>query len=79
MRVLFIVGKKTFCGSLKSLKFCKLQFLTLPTQKVADPWHRLIISSPKRRLQYLPEDGDNKLQGVPGHDSDTSRSIKTMH
>jgi hypothetical protein len=41
MRVVFIVGKKKFCGSLKTLKFCKLQFLTLPTQKVADPWPSL--------------------------------------
>jgi hypothetical protein len=41
MRVLFIGGKKKFCGSLKTLKFCKLQFFTLPTQKVADPWFRL--------------------------------------
>jgi hypothetical protein len=43
MRVLFIVGKKKICGSLKTLKFCKLQFLTLPTQKVADPWPRPIV------------------------------------
>ena len=39
----FIVGKKRFCGSLKNLKFCKLQLLTLPTQKVADPWTIPII------------------------------------
>lgn len=30
----FIVGKKIYCGSLETLKFCKLKFLTLSTQKV---------------------------------------------
>ena len=46
MRVLFIVGKKKFCGSLKTLKFCKLQFWTLPTQKVTDPCAYIKVLGP---------------------------------
>lgn len=35
------INQKIFKGSLKTVKFYKLEVLTLPTQKVADPCLRL--------------------------------------